>query len=187
MTRTSFRSQYHYHKNDLNPFFSCTLSKTFSLSPLHVEKVMLEIYSSVHKHIISRITPHSFISETRLHEQIPLNSFVSEQNFENFQFSYKPRPLRIDPYDLNCHLSDVTFEIFSQDGSTFHIQQNHIIPYYPKETLTYPHITNINTLSININLDLVSCQGEDLYSNFDSFPSNYETSQKIFTDLAFSF
>ena len=49
-------------------------------------------------------------------------------------------------------LSDVTYELLSQDGSTFH--RNHLIPYYPKEPLLYPHRRNFMRFSYSINTDI---------------------------------
>ena len=37
-------------------------------------------------------------------------------------------------------MSDVTYELLSQDGSTVHVHINHLIPYYPKEPLSYPYL-----------------------------------------------
>ena len=37
-------------------------------------------------------------------------------------------------------LSDVTYELLSQDGSTIHVHRNHLIRYYPKEPPLYPHL-----------------------------------------------
>ena len=44
-------------------------------------------------------------------------------------------------------LSDVTYELLSQDGSTFHIHRNHLITYYPIEPLLYPHLRNFRQFS----------------------------------------
>ena len=51
-------------------------------------------------------------------------------------------------------LSDVTYELLSQDGSTFHIYRNHLIPYYPKEPLSYPYLRNFMQFSESNNTDI---------------------------------
>ena len=54
----------------------------------------------------------------------------------NFHMSDKLKPLRIVPYKILDRLSDVTYELLAQDGSTLHVQRNHLKPYYPKEPLS---------------------------------------------------
>ena len=73
---------------------------------------------------------------------MPLGTFVLKRNFTHVHFSDKIKPLRIGAYRILERLSDVTYELLSQDGSTFHIHRNHLIPYYPKEPLSYPHLRN---------------------------------------------
>ena len=51
-------------------------------------------------------------------------------------------------------LSDGTYELLSQDGSTLHVHRNHLIPYCPKEPLLYPHLRNFMRFSDSINLDV---------------------------------
>ena len=51
-------------------------------------------------------------------------------------------------------LSEVTYEFLSQDGTDFHIHQNHSIPFYPKEPLLYPHLRNFMQFSDTISLDI---------------------------------
>ena len=61
-----------------------------------------------------------------------------------FHFSDKPKPLRIGPYKILDRLSDVTYELLAQDGSTLHVQRNHLRPYYPKDPPLYPHIRHFS-------------------------------------------
>ena len=77
-----------------------------------------------------------------------------KRNFTRVHSSDKLKPLRIGPYKTLDRLSDVTYELLSQDGSTFHIQRNHLIPYYPKEPLLYPHLRNFKQFSDSINTDI---------------------------------
>ena len=50
-------------------------------------------------------------------------------------------------------VSDVTYELLAQDGSSFHIHRNHLVPYYPKEHLLYPHLLSFMRVSDSINTD----------------------------------
>ena len=89
---------------------------------------MLEIYSNVH-----RQTPNLFISQYSTSEtihlkQFTLNTFVIDTNFEPVKLSTKLKPLRIDPYKIIRHLSDVTDELMAQEGSTSHTHRYHILP-----------------------------------------------------------
>ena len=50
-------------------------------------------------------------------------------------------------------IADVTYELLAQDVSTSHVQRNHLIAYYPKEPLLYPHLRNFMRFSDSINYD----------------------------------
>ena len=50
--------------------------------------------------------------------------------------------------------SDVTYELLSEDGSTFHIHRNHLIPHYPNEPLLYSHLRNFEQFSLSIITDI---------------------------------
>ena len=72
------------------------------------------------------------------------------------------KTLCIGPYKIFDRLS---YELLSQDGSTFHIHRNHLIPYYPKETLLYPHLRNFMQFSDSMNIDVPK---PNKYANGDS-------------------
>ena len=76
------------------------------------------------------------------------------RNFTHVHFADKLKPLRIGTYKILDRLSDVTNELLSQDGSTFHIHRSHLIPYYPKEPLLNPHLRNFIQISDSINIDI---------------------------------
>ena len=80
---------------------------------------------------------------------------------------------RIGPYKILDRLSDVTYELLAQDGSTSHVHRNHIIPYYPKEPLLYPHLRNFMRFSDSINFDIPK---PIQYANSDSSPFNSDES-----------
>ena len=91
-------------------------------------------------------------------------------------FSEKLKPLRIGPYKILDRLSlDVTYELSSQDGSTFHIHRNHLVPYYPKEPLLYPHFRGFMRFSDSINTDIPT-PINDAKSDSSSFLSDTSSS-----------
>ena len=92
---------------------------------------MLEIYSTVHRHLNHKLNSQSSTFETTHLKQLPLNTFVIHTNFKPVNFSKKLKPLQIGPYKILKQLSEVTYELLSQDGSTFQTHRNHILPYYP--------------------------------------------------------
>ena len=138
----------HYDKTDLNPFFFRTLSKPIPQWFFAVETAMLQIYSTVYENILRKINSHTYITKT-YHEgkPLPIGTFVLKRNFTHVHFSDKLKPLRIGPYKILDRLSDVTYELLSQDGSTVHVHRNHLIPYYPKEPLLYPHLRSFMRFS----------------------------------------
>ena len=78
------------------------------------------------------------------------------------------------------HLSEVTYELLSQEGSTFQTHRNHIIPYYPKEPIIFPYIKHYHsTPSLINNPDTESYQ--DTFSRFSSLepPQNSNHSQTL--------
>ena len=128
---------------------------------------MLEKYSTVHRHINHKLNSQSSTFETTHLKQLPLNTFVIHTNFKPVNFSKKLKPLRIGPYKIINHLSEVTYELLSQDGSTFQTHRNHIIPYYPKEPIIFPYIKHYySTPSLINNPDTESYQ--DTFSHFSS-------------------
>ena len=145
----------HYDKTDLNPFFYKTLSKPIPQWFLAVETAMLQIYSTVYYYTLKKLNSHAYITKT-YHEgkPLPIGTFVLKRHFAHVHFSDKLKPLRIGPYKILDRLSDVTYELLAQDGSTLHVHRNHLIPYYPKEPLLYPHLRNFMRFSDSINFDI---------------------------------
>ena len=109
---------------------------------------MLQIYSTVYENTLRKINSHAYITKTS-HEgkSLPIGTFVLKRNFTHVLFSDKLKPLRIGPYKNIDRLSDVTYELLAQDGSTIHVHRNHLIPYYPKEPLLYPHLRSFMRFS----------------------------------------
>ena len=88
-------SHSHYQFTDRNLFSSTLISKSISVWLLVVKSAMLEIYSTVHKHLNHRLTTSTF--ETTHQKQRPLITFVIHKNFKPVHFSTKPTHLRIGP------------------------------------------------------------------------------------------
>ena len=113
----------HYDKTDLNPFFYRTLSKPIPHWFLAVETAMLQIYSTVHEYTPKKINSTAYHTKT-YHDgkPLPFSTFVLKLNFTHIHFSDKLKLLRIGPYEILDRLSDVTYELLAQDGSTLHVQ-----------------------------------------------------------------
>ena len=164
---------------DLNPFFYRTPSKPIPQWFLAVETAMLQIYSTVNENTLRKINSHAYIRKT-YHEgkPLPIGDFVLKRNFTHF--SDKLKPLRIGPYKIIDRLSDVTYELLSQDGSTVHVPRNHLIPNYPKEPLLYPHLRSFMRFSDTTQLQIPQ---PIKYANSDSSPfnSDEDSSQSFMT------
>ena len=64
-----------------------------------------------------------------------------------FTFQTNSNLFVLGPYKILDRLSDVTYALLAQDGSIVHVHRNHLIPYYPKEPLLYPHLRNFMRFS----------------------------------------
>ena len=101
---------------------------------------MLQIYSTVYENTLRKINSHAYITKTYQEgKPLPIGTFVLKRNSTHVHFSDQLKPLGFGPYKIIDRLSDVTYELLSQDGSTVHVHRNHLIPYYPKEPLLYLH------------------------------------------------
>ena len=139
-----------------------------------VETAMLQIYSTVYENTLRRINYHAYI--TKIYNEgkpLPIGTFVLKRNFTHVHFSDKVKPLRIGPYKIIDRLSDVTYELLSQDGSTVHVHRNHLIPYYPKEPLLYPHLGSFMRFSDTTHFQIPQ---PTKYANSDSSPFNSDES-----------
>ena len=92
---------------------------------------MLEINSTVYRHLANETISQVFTFETTHLKQLPFNTFFIHTNFEL-------RAFRIGPYRNLKQLTDETHEFMTQDGSTFHNRRKHISHCYPKEPLVFP-------------------------------------------------
>ena len=135
---------------------------------------MLQIYSTVYENTLRKINSHAYNTKT-YHEgkPLPIGTFVLKRNFTHVHFSDKLKPLRIGPYKIFDRLSDVTYELLAQDGSTIHVHRNHLIPYYPKEPLSYPHLRSFMRFSDTTQFQIPQ---PTKYANSDSSPFNSDES-----------
>ena len=180
----------HYDKSDLNPFFYTLLSKPIPHWFLAVETAMLQIYSTVYENTQRKINSHAYITKTYHEgEPLPIGTFVLKRNFTHVHFSDKLKPLRIGPFKTLDRLSDVTYELLAQDDTTVHVHRKHLIPYYPKEPLLYPHLRSFMRFSDTTQFQVPQ---PTKYANSDSSTFNSdeslseEDSQTFVTPPSFS-
>ena len=83
------------------------------------------------------------------------------------------KPLKIGPYKIIDRLSDVTYELLTQEGFTFHTHRNHLVPYNPKEPLIFPLIKEHQTLAELISDDEIISE-TDNFTSFDSFEEIFD-------------
>ena len=164
----------HYDKTELNPFVYRTLSKPIPQWFFAVETAMLQMYSTVYDNTLQKINSHAYITKT-YHDgkPLPIGTFVLKRNFTQVHFSDKLKPLRVGPYKIIDRLSDATYELLSQDGSTVHVHRNHFIPYYPKAPHLYPYLRGFMRFSDTTQFQFPK---QIKYANSDSFPFNSDES-----------
>ena len=135
----------------------------------YVTNLFYSIRKHFTKHQFTRI-PYKNLLEGK---PLPFGTFVLKRNFTHVHFSDKLKPLRIGPNKILDRLSDVTYELLAQDSSTVHVHRNHLIPYFPKETLLYPHLRSFMRFS-----DTTQFQTPQptKYANSDSSPFNSDES-----------
>ena len=137
---------------------------------------MLQIYSTVYYNTLRKLNSYAYITKT-YHEgkPLPIGTFVLKRHFAHVHFSNKLKHLRIGPYKILYRLSDFTCELLAQDGSTLHVHINHLIPYYPKELLLYPHLRHFLRFSDSLNYD-IKIRKPNKNANSDSSPFNSDES-----------
>ena len=87
---------------------------------------MLQIYSTVHDYTLRKINSQACITKI-YHEgkPLPVGTFVLKPNFSHVYFSDEHKLPRIGPHKILDRLSDVTYELLSKDGFTFHTHRTH--------------------------------------------------------------
>ena len=162
----------HYDKSNLNPFFHKILSKPIPQWILATETAMIQIYHTVYETTKRKNNSYAYFNKT-YHNPRPLDigTFVLKRNFLHVYFSDKIKPLRIGPFKIINKISDITYEIFNQDGYTSHIHRNHLGPYYPKEPIIFPFLQQYNPHLLN-----------DNYSNINDPIKSFDSDENQFSD-----
>ena len=105
---------------------------------------MIQIYHTVYENT-KKIDSIAYLNKTKNNPRaLDIGTFVLKRNFLHVHFSDKLKPLRIRPFKILDKISEITYEIVNQDGYTSHIHRNHLVPYYPKEPITFPFIQQYN-------------------------------------------
>ena len=114
---------------------------------------MIQTYHTVYENTKRKINSFAYFNKTYNNQRpLDIGTFVLKRNFLHVHFSDKLKTFRIGPFEI----SDITYEIFNQDGYTSHIHRNHLVPYYPKEPIIFPFIQQYNPYSTtddNDNID----------------------------------
>ena len=141
---------------------------------------MLQINSTVNYYTLKKLKSYAHITTTS-HEgkPLPIGTFVLKRHFAHVHFSDKLKPLRIGPYKILDRLSDVTYDFLAQVGSTLHVHRNHLIPFYPKEPLLYPHLRHFMQFADSINYDINNPKPIK-YAKSDSSP--FISNESLFDD-----
>ena len=106
-----------------------------------------------------------------------MNSFVLRQNTKAVRFLNKLKPRRNGLFKFFKKLTEVTYEILTQIGKTFHTHQNHLIPYFPTEPLLFRHIQCYieQNLEITHDTDTSDMIQNEMYTTYDNseFDDNF--------------
>ena len=161
--------------------FYKSLSKPIPQWFLAVETAMLQIYSTVHCYTQKKLNSYAYITKT-YHEgkPLPIGTFVLKRHFAHVHFSDKLKLFRIGPYKILDRLSDVTYGLLAQYGSTLHVHRNHLKPYYSKAPLLYLHLRQFMRFSDSINYNS-NIPKPIQYANSDSSPFN--SSESLSDDI----
>ena len=102
----------------------------------------------------------------------PTQSFSEHAPSFNYRISMDTK----GPINLPSHNKSyihVIIDAFAQDGSTIHVDRNHFIPYYPKESPLYPHLRSFMRFSDTTQFQILQ---PNKYANSDSSPFNSDES-----------
>ena len=111
---------------------------------------MMQIYHTVYENTKRKINSFALFNKTYHNPRsLDIGTFVLKRHFLHVHFSGILKPLRIGPFKIKNEISDITYEIVNQDGYTSHLHRNHLIPYYPKESIVFPFLQQYYPHSIN--------------------------------------
>ena len=180
----NFASQYclhlplhtHYEKSNLNAFFHKFLSKPIPQWIWATETAMIQIYHTVYENTKRKINSFAYFNKTYSNPRpLDIGTFVQKRYFLHVHFSDKLKTLRIGPFKIISKFSDITYEIVNQDGYTSHIHRNHLVPYYPKESIIFPFIQQYNPHSNDDDSDNNDSNINNPIKSFDSFPDEEQS------------
>ena len=136
---------------------------------------MMQIYHTVYENTKRKNNSFAYFNKT-YHNPRPfdIGTFVLKRNFLHVHFSDKLKPLRIGPFKIINKISDITYEIVNQDGYTSHVHRNHLVPYFPKEPISFPFLQQYNSHANNDNYN-----DSDLNDPLQSFDFLSDEEQSI--------
>ena len=135
---------------------------------------MIQIYHTVYENTKRKIISFAYFNNLyNTPRPLDIGTFVLKRNFLHVPFSDKLKPLRIGPLKISNKIFDITYEIVNQDGYTYHIHRNHLVPYYPKKPIIFPFIQQYNS---QINHDNNDNHDFNLNIPMKSFESGEEQS-----------
>ena len=79
------------------------------------------------------------------------------------------KPLRIGPFKIINKIFNITYENVNQDGYTSLVHRNHLVPYFPKESIIFLFIQQYNPHSNDDDNDINTSNINDPIKPFDSF------------------
>ena len=131
---------------------------------------MIQIYHTVYENTKRKNNSFAYFKKTYNNPR-PLDTytFVLKRYSLHVHLSDKLKPLRIGPFKIINKISDTTYEIVNQDGYTSHIHRNHLVPYYPKEPISFSFIQQYNPYPNNEDNDNNDLNIKDPIEHFDSF------------------
>ena len=77
----------------------------------------------------------------------------SQQIYTAVHFVDKLKPFCNRPFKNINKPTEVRYELLTQHEKTFHTSRNHLIQYYPKKILFFPHIQSYNEQNREIHHD----------------------------------
>ena len=132
----------HYQLTDWNPWFHGIMLKLISTWFLAFEKAMLQNFSNFYQYTLKNFNSRAYTMQNSPQDDkpLPLDSFVLHWNFKTLQISDKLKQL-CDGHSKIVNMStEITYEFLTQEEKTFHTHLTHLVSYYPKEPLLFPHI-----------------------------------------------
>ena len=115
-----------HRSTDFNPLFHSIMLKSHSSRFLLLEAAMLQSYSIEYQNAMreSNSFAYTLYSSPKVDIVFPLKSLVLHQTFNAIHFSGKPKPPSNGPFTIVNNPVEVTCEVLTQEGKTFHTNRN---------------------------------------------------------------